>query len=797
MSKSKTSYSSRTSHIKQEELLQNLKDTQKHNFDEIKKKLNNLPNDIPELQRLLKLLLNNIFIDEYNLDRQSDTTFNIANTTKQNANIYTIPETQDNLDKNKYITFLKFMIQKLYKNNTEFLQNKGKIITAYCNDKDNDKDNDAIQNIKKRYEEIYLSKYISPDKKYPYWVEDLLAKSRNILDKESDNILEQNDTQFLDTLKKRVEGLNKCKSIKFDTNASSKLKQEYYDYEYNTEKEFITPNTNHNNDDKLVKIKNICKNIIWGSKSYDYHIKHKKQNIDTEFENFNNFIKSNPLEFDYLKTFLPSICFNKDELNKDEILKLLNNDDRKYRQYIFGFGDKLSKEFTKYKQFYEIFNIEPSAGNPCHYLVNWNIILNMMYDRCAISNNDIDFPARFILPSHQRHIINNPTNDYNDYNIHLIPPTLDIFDISKNLIFKGFLNIKFFYKQNTNKSGQFRNWILFIFYDINDKEKYIIFNYKFIRVNLGDLIGRISITYRELKDFVNKSKNNKLNFYISNKDKKIVFMSPKIISQKKLLVYDLTSVNINIIYESIVLQFDVNPIFINPIFRITNKEVVHAGGYNLININNINIKFSNNIDLFNDKLSNGCFKEFLNYSLSDNMFNISTINKFEIIKTIYNYLLISANDIIYGSTTSRNIYDKYIITKYKPFNYKYYSIYEIFVKFNILNNIKKNDNILNIGNNFTPIEIILYNNYKINNIKCIILSIEEIYLKTQNKNIENLINKFSNIYNNLDIIYYNNKIENLLNLNNDNKYNLIFYSIFIKIVLLDYIVIFIIQLIFM
>ena len=457
---------------------------------------------ISDLQKELYPLLSNIHVKD---EIKPIGTFNIADTTDEN--IYKIPEEQLNLDKEKYKQFLQFMIDKLKINNDQYIKNEGEILTAHYVD---DKYNLEIDKIIKLYDELYNlndKTWQTQNKKknktkYPNWLE-LLNITRSVRYNEIEreikieNILEQSNIDFLKTLEKRKLGLDECIKKK-DINPS---KKEYYEKEYEIESEHIDGNKNNNDNNNiktLKKIKKICQNINWGSKSYEYH-----KNKMFKYDVFNDFITRNPLEIEYLKTFLPDNCFNENNtLNQQQIMLLVDNNDKIHKQYIFGFGNELLKQFSNYKQFYEIFNIEPSGGNPCHKLVNWNIILNMVYNRCAISNDDIDFPARFILPIEERHITKKPENEYNDYNIKNIAPTLDIFNSNKNLIFIGFLNIKFFYEE----TQQFRNWILFIFYDDNDKEKFIIYNYKFIRVNMGDLLGRISITYRELKDFTIKSK---------------------------------------------------------------------------------------------------------------------------------------------------------------------------------------------------------------------------------------------------------------------------------------------------
>ena len=62
--------------------LKDLKAKQKIKLDEIKARLSNLPDNIEELQKLLKPLLNNVYINEYGENIQSTLPFNIEETTK-------------------------------------------------------------------------------------------------------------------------------------------------------------------------------------------------------------------------------------------------------------------------------------------------------------------------------------------------------------------------------------------------------------------------------------------------------------------------------------------------------------------------------------------------------------------------------------------------------------------------------------------------------------------------------------------------------------------------------------------
>ena len=193
----------------------------------------------------------------------------------------------------------------------------------------------------------------------------------------------------------------------------------------------------------------------------------------------------------------------------------------------------------------------------------------------------------------------------------------------------------------------------------------------------------------------------------------------------------------------------------------------------------INIQLKKDIDIFEDKLSDGCFSKY--YKLELSIIKIPHIYKIYAVKDIYKYLLVSSEEIIFRSLINKNYYDKYLITKYKPINYRYYTLYETLVHFNILHNVKHNDNILNIGK-YTPIEIILNNNYKVNNIDCINLGISYIESTQGIKDVTLIRERFKNVFENLNVSYFNDKIELLLDYNEEykNKYKYIFYDIFLQ-----------------
>ena len=793
---------------------QYLKNSQ--NPTEIEKNKKYLLHDLEKLQKQLKILLSNVFVKD--IIEQSNTYFNIADTTSNN--IYNInPKISDTLqlDIDKYIIFLQFMIKELEKNNTDFENNTGDILTAHYLDGINKEDIDEINKIKDKYEDIYklsqLTEYNTEDKKqninerlskltlskksedlskkrhitrynkkaYPNWIEDLLSVSKTSLYELIEgninipNILDQNDSQFIETLKERVKGLDICyKNENNSDTYNSYLKKEYYDYEFNSETQKIIDTESIPDKDKISEI---CNNIKWGTEDYKYYA---DKSDDDKLKDFIHFLANKPTELQNLKTFLPSKCFHSSgKINSEEILELIKTKDRKYRQYIFGFYNDI-KDFIPVKQFYEIFNMQEGWNKNCHLLVNWNLIANMMYSRCSISNNTSDnmFPARFILPSSSRSKVKNNNSDKSYYDIRN-PSNLKsiIFSLKSKLIFIGFINIKYFYE----KTKQFRNWIMLIFKNLDNLNpklmdyitgeipKYIIVNFKFEQVNIGSLLGKIGATYEELKDFKTKSedktKHEKGKIFLYN------FIGNKntfFIRQKKLLEY-----------EKNIFNMEEYSILYKPSQSNNRSYFDIANGGGNIEKYKINFKLLNNIDLFNDKLSNNIYKKYLNLRLSKFISNIKNEQNFEIFKVLYKYLCISSNELIYRTLINKHYYNKYLITQYKPLHYKYYTLYETLIKFDIFNNINKNDNILNIGTNLTPIEIIKNNNYKINKIKCIIFKPKIQYLKGESKDILNYIENFKKIYK-LDIEFFTSKIENILDIDiqNINNYKLFFYSIY-------------------
>ena len=517
-----------------------------------------------------------------------------------------------------------------------------------------------------------------------------------------------------------------------------------------------------------------------------------------------------------------------------------------HKQYIFGVRDDVLK-FSKIHQFYNSYNMSMSKSKlkstpkskstshksqdklvttvtdeivyNCHPLVNWTIYLNMLYARCAINNSKIPFPIRFILPDSYIPYIIDPEDIYSEYTLSATTentifydayPT--IFDISNttDLEFIGFLNIKYF---NKNKL-HYNNKKMFIYKNNNRSNSfitnneydgfihpYIILTRWFRYITYGSLQPKLAITYRELKDFIKYAKQGIVFIYLYNAPeylddlqtqknplyKKILF-----IRQTKLSDDDKTKYNVTLLTpENKALQLLTNlPSRILSMSKVpssfrSSRKRLHGGNRTLVN--SIHIKKSAYINLFDDKLSNGIYKEYYSLRLGKILLNnlilhITTLSIIHnCVSIVYKYILIMYNPgYIYTKIINDyNYFKKYLIVKYKPIYYNYYDYNEIFIKFNILKNITKNDNILIIGHEATPIEVLKNTNYKINNITYILYYNKDIYTSINIKYTTDYFENLKHIYN-INFIYFKEKIEKLLDFDveNINNYALFTYTMY-------------------
>ena len=487
---------------------------------------------------------------------------------------------------------------------------------------------------------------------------------------------------------------------------------------------------NNNENDAKEIIKEHCKSILWGvnDSKYNKDIENEDKK-EVQFQEFKKFIENNPIELLFLKTFMID-CFKKNETtNEYEInwdLVKAKMGDRTYRQMFFGFGEDI-KIYENYKSVYEVVasNIIVNKNknpNDC-FLVIWSLFLNYYFNMCSITNTDIDFPIRFKLPSNYRKTDLNKTNKYK---YEMRTPSMpehnkDVFE-RENMKFIGFINIKY-YHENSNNSldGKFRNWKLFLFKTNDKKLKYInymdvsitetpILSHKLQLVYEGSLFARDPVTYEELKFFKNKSDNGELFIYTTILDEQTLFISSKkdLEKMKHLKDLELNPVKLKLSDKNEVKHIVERYLSIIP----TTNTIIKGGTLNF----NLLLQFTNKLNMYNydDLNDNNAYSNYLKNVMK--FFFIKDDNEaMKYHKTIYKYILISPNDLLYLYKT--NTKQVKILPKYNPLSAKFFHYNEIITKYNIISKYK-NNKILNIGG-ITPIEVFNFLNYKNIDIKYI------------------------------------------------------------------------------
>ena len=713
---------------------------------------------------------------------------------------------------NKFKLFFNTTVNKVSK---ELDENKGPIIDCHLPDEYNNDENTkaAMQEIVDKYKKLYLNDLINDgyhqltsDTKeiYPNYLEDLYSQNEKpYIDFEKQNFLgnpisEKNDEEFFDTLKLRIKGLDECKNKlegQFETAES------YFNEEYDNENdkyEEIKDNKDLNIDDK---IREQCNAIQYGD---EILIKSKEilndSKLNLNLDKLIDFFNTNPNELEFAKTFLPEDFFI--GLNNDNIrLKLKNlilKNDRKMRQYVFGFYSE--KKYNKIRPLtpflYETSNIliPKDSNKSCNFLINWNIISNLLFCRCAISNNQTLCSTRFIISdTEETKLLKNIDNDGNktiEFELKNPPPILDLFN--SNCIFTSILTIKYFHEE----SNTFRVWFLYIFKNNNCqkttdfisgiRDTYFIVNSNLKFVNKGQLFQRHNVTHSELSFFINFNKKNKekiyfYNIYLYNNTIFISSYNDLNDIKKYPILSNLQMKRIDINTKP---YFTKNKEYPTNTFIIKEINTLMVGG----NINNLyKITTTTNDKLFYNININIAGINYLNYinktyKLTELHIknNIEYKKKYELVSNIlYDYLLISNDNIYIISNVFKKINKNYVITNYIPLSNYYYNYVEIFNKYKLLN-INKNDNILLFGLQITPIEFIKLNNYKINKINIVIPN----FIVEKNKNIYikwiNYINSIKKIYD-IEIINFKENLyklsfENINYITNNNK--IVIYNIF-------------------
>jgi hypothetical protein len=716
----------------------------------------------------------------------------------------------------KYKEFNTFFDSTVKKVSDELDNNQGPIIEFHLPDtNNNDENNKALTEIVYKYKELYLNnltndgnhkltdkftdKLTDKQESYPNYLEDLYKKNdKPYVDFEIKNgitkpIVEQNDDEFLETLKLRIKGLQKC----IQNNKNQYEYIQYFNNEYNKEnKTYDSHNVNEQ-----------CKSIYYSDKMLkDSSEITRNTELQTEVFKYYDTWLSETNEIEFAKTFLPSDFFInqkkktddefKNEL-QDKIKILIKENNRDIRQFVFGFfKDNEFEYLQKLKPFlFEVGGMlkHKTCETSCNPLVNWSIILNMIYSRCSITNTNVLCPVRFIIPSD---VISN-YNSHNstlEFEIRDRYSLINLFNKDTKNNFIGIITIKYFHEQTQT----YRIWFLYIFDNNNIldldqskintitglQEKYFIVNSNLKFVNTGSLFERHNVTHTELTFFSELSNRNIIFFYKTKLDNRNIFISTyNNLHQNKTLL-DLGIIPINITLKKNKYK---NNIYPTHSFLMENKEIVsHIGGVRKdSNINKYyNIKLisnDSNIIYSDPEISGAFFNTFYNNTLTIlNIYSKNDLNRnkfFKILNYLNHYYLLNIEYEFAHIKLTTEIRNK--ITIYKPISgITFYNNYEILNKFNILNNINKNSNILYLGTDYSFIEVLKYNNYKANNITSIITTNNN-YFKKAIDNWTTFINNISKIYK-TNIIYFNNKLYDLLNLQdlNNNKYDLLYYDIY-------------------
>ena len=522
------------------------------------------------------------------------------------------------------------------------------------------------------------------------------------------------------------------------------------------------------NKSKLI-IKEHCKNILRGPNDYNFNqdIKNKEKQ-EQIFEDFKTFINANHIELLFLKTFMIN-CFkikkinNKDEytneIDWEKVKQMMYSGDRTYRQMFFGFGKNIN-HYGKYKSFYEIHSSNTIELNDydtknCNSLVVWTILMNFYYNMCSITNTDIDIPIRVKLPINERRKIKDAKSYKYEFRSPSLPKNIKSIFESNDFQFLGFINIKCYHEnsqdedqinkgQNISKySGKFKNWYLFVFKKNKKSKKdkadsltlqnYMtgelvdtpIFSHKLLLVYPGSLFARDTATYEEMKFFKKQADDSKLHIYTSKIDNETLFITPKqILNLEYLKDLGLEEVKIKISDKNEISYITERYVSFEPIQSQNPLSVINGGGNDKINLLPFySLKLTNKINIYSDNLNNSnIYSNYIKLIYKINIIEAKKGDKviYDCNKIIYKYILVSPNDLIYLYKTENNILKK-ILPKYNPISAKFYHYNEIFIKYNIINNINKNIKILNVGG-MTPIELIKYYNYTVKNIKIINLN---------------------------------------------------------------------------
>jgi len=704
---------------------------------------------------------------------------------------------EDKFDSARYQSFLEFYEKIKNQLRTEIDSGKGNILDAFTYDSQY---SDKLDEMKKEYYNIYLKSIdertaykagpeITDDngirRKYPHFESDLFNKGNLVYQKYEEQLdfpkdtkgktikLEhQTDEQVFSLFGKRIEGLKHCQT--YNISKQDSLEQEYYQKEYERESSTYESLKSNTQMSFLEKIEKMSKTNF-----YDY------QTLNSYLAGLYNMklleeILSNPKEELYARTFLPESCFY-DILEEGKITKkinfvkvkeLLDTGDRNYRQYVFG--NYTDNFLTKLKQtipfLYDVGGVleKPNYEDNCNLLVNWTLLLDLLYSRCAISNNTPLAPLRFVLPYNYA----NP-NTFEElaegnkksiiFNVRYRTPMDDIFDNNmpgnaSNADFVGIISIKYYH----NQTGKIRVWFLFVFKNNNItnrkrtnvitgvREPFFLCNYRLRHINMYGLFEKHSITHYEILYFYELCKQGKLFLYKpmgQYENDNSIFISPKnnlddipFLKDLSLTKAEITLKEASGNYEEIPetnfhLSYNLSSNLSNKNNRYKHGEMQTGGNIK------IEIKSDTNENklFFSDLSLSKYYIEFINAVQNlDNLYWYSKNNKLDYnspsrhiinkyLQISYPYSLIDNNTSKFSFYRASSRKDLQLIGKYNHISIGFYYLNEIFKKYELFKYINKNDKILSLDNGMSLLEYVSFQNYSFDSITDIITESQNYY----------------------------------------------------------------------
>ena len=624
---------------------------------------------------------------------------------------FTLLEKEKNSFNQDYYNKFKEFNNKVVKQvANEVDNNEGDIIQKHVYDNKYKKD---IEEIFERYKTTYIDSIsltepdihmkTSDEKPYPLFQEDLYNKSENTYKNFEEKlgiktkIEDQTDEQFVETLKKRREGLQKCLNeptkVKFsNTNNveyeksifktfNNNLVKKYYENEYKTE-QITNKDNKSNNIDKQCKVINYNTTAV---KKIEEHKKLDSKTLERTLEYITSLFKTN--ENQYAKTFLPENFWIEGGAIKIDMIKdLIVNGDRDYIQYIFGFfsDNRIQHALDLRPLLYMAGGMmaDYEYRHSCHPLVNWSILLNSLYSKCSTYNTVPKCFARFILPviKETKDITKDTIKETikDTYELQVYRQLLDLFNNNPetNTEFIGMITIKYLYdkEHDGHKFNEYRIWYLYVFKN-NDftkhsrldlltgkREEFFCVSQYLNYMNNGMLFGKDNVTYSELLFFEKLSKlntNKKIYFYKTKYDDTMLFLSLKPNLEEDLFLKKYSSLDMKRVEIKIV---DKDRKTDRKKYISLEYKTKMSGGFNsqtpdykIITTNNEKKLYFNNTIL-----SKNILKYKLLYKKVENIRN-NYLNRTMFLNTItylYKYLLISINE---SKLSQVNKFIKYII----------------------------------------------------------------------------------------------------------------------------------------